>query len=92
MMGEESRTCRLHLALGHAEACPGSACPFWEEGGIALPAGCELERLGVDLARPDLAAYLLELRERLEAARDREERVTARRAFGVLVPPELSDV
>jgi len=89
-MDEERKACHLHLALGTVEACPGGACPFWEEGGIALPAGCELERLGIDLDRPDLAEYLLELREKLEAARDREEHDAARRAFGELVPPDFS--
>lgn len=82
--------CHLHFTLGTVEACPGGACPFWEQGGIALPAGCELERLGIDLDRPDLAEYLLELRVQLEAARDREEQEAARKAFAELVPPDLS--
>ena len=89
-MESEAKTCHLHLTLGHVEACPGGACPFWEHGGTALPAGCELERLGIDLGRPDLAEYLLDLRDQLETARDREERETARRAFSELVPPDLS--
>ena len=89
-MDGETKTCHLHHTLGTAEACPGGACAFWEEGGAALPAGCQLERLAVDLDRPDIAGYLLELRERLEAARDREERDAARRAFAEVVPPELS--
>lgn len=89
-MEGEPTVCHLHLALGAVRACPGGACPFWERGGIALPAGCELERLGIDLGRPDLAEYLLELREQLEAARDREEREAARQAFAELVPPDLS--
>jgi hypothetical protein len=89
-MDSEPKVCHLHLALGTVEACPGGACPFWEHGGIALPAGCELERLGIDLDRPDLAEYLLELREQLEAARDREEREAARKTFAELVPSDLS--
>jgi hypothetical protein len=89
-MPAEPRICHLHLTLGSAEACPGGACPFWEQGGVALPPACELERLGIDLSRPDLAGYLLELREQLEAARDREEQEAARRAFAELVPPDLS--
>jgi hypothetical protein len=90
-MGEERKVCHLHLALGRVEACPGGACAFWEEGGIALPAGCELERLAIDLERPDLAEYLLEVRYKLEPARDREERDAARRAFAEVVPPEFSE-
>jgi hypothetical protein len=89
-MDENRKTCRLHLTMGDVEACPGQACPFWEEGGIALPPGCELERLAIDLDRADLAQYLLELRGTLEAARDRQEREAARRAFAELVPPDLS--
>lgn len=89
-MERNVKACKLHLALGEVEICPGPACSFWEEGGVALPPGCELERLGVDLDRADLARYLLDLRERLEAARDREERTAARQTFAGLVPPELS--
>ncbi|HKU56354.1 MAG TPA: hypothetical protein VJP41_04970 [Gaiellaceae bacterium] len=37
-----------------------------------------LERLGVDLGRPDLAAYLLELRDRLREARDLRDEQAAR--------------
>jgi hypothetical protein len=72
------------------EAFPGLRCPFWEEGGVVVPPGCELERLGIDLERPDLTGYLLEIRTSLEAARDREERNTARRVFAALVPPDVS--
>ena len=89
-MRDEPKVCHLHLTLGTVEACPGGACPFWEQGGVALPAGCELERLGIDLDSPDLAKYLLGLREQLEAARNREEREAARKAFAELVPPDLS--
>jgi hypothetical protein len=89
-MDAESKLCQLHLTLGEVDACPGGACPFWEQGGIALPAGCELERLSIDLDRPELAEYLLELRQKLEDARDREEHDAARKAFAELVPPDLS--
>jgi hypothetical protein len=89
-MNEEQKVCRLHLTMGHVEACPGQPCPFWEDGGVALPPGCELERLAIDLERTDLARYLLELRENLESARDRQERDAARRVFAELVPPDLS--
>jgi hypothetical protein len=42
---------------------------------------CLLERLGVDVRDKDLAAYLLEARERLERARDRAEAEEAHREF-----------
>ncbi len=84
------RTCRIRRALGQVESCPGGACPFWEEGGALLDAGCGLERRGIDLDRPDLAAYLDGLRRELELARDATEREAARRAFAELVPPDLS--
>jgi len=87
---EDRKLCNLHLALDRAEACPEGACPFWEEGGVALASGCELERLSLDLSRHELAAYLLELRGQLEDARDLEERRQARRAFVELVPPDMS--
>ncbi len=85
----ERRVCRLHLAVGSVETCPGSECPFWEEGGDFDP-DCGLEHLGLDLDRPDLADYLLELRRALEEARTLKERDTVRRAFSQLVPPDMS--
>jgi hypothetical protein len=82
--------CRIKLTLDEVEACPEDACPFWEHGGAVLEAGCGLERLSLELDRPNLAEYFVELRERLETARDEEERAAARRALAELVPPELS--
>ena len=82
--------CRIKHTLGVDEPCPEGACPFWEHGGAVVEAGCGLERLHVDVGRPDLAAYLDELRTSLETARDDRERAEARRAFAALVPPELS--
>jgi hypothetical protein len=83
-------TCRIKLAVGDVEPCPEGACPFWEQGGAIVEAGCGLERLRIDVGRPDLAAYLVDLRAALEAARDAREREEARQAFAGLVPPELS--
>src|SRR5262249_8360173 len=58
--------CALQDAVGRVEACPGVGCPFWEEGGAVLEAGCMIERLSLDLARrPERAQSLLELRLRL---------------------------
>jgi len=84
------RVCRIKLAVGEVEACPQGACPFWETGGAVLEAGCGLERLQLDLDRPDLAGYLVELRRTLECARNASEQNEARRAFAGFVPPELS--
>jgi hypothetical protein len=78
----EPRTCTLRLAAqGHAELCPRERCAFWEPGGAVVQGICLIERLGVDVRRPDLAAYLLETRERLELARDRAEMEAAHREF-----------
>jgi hypothetical protein len=58
--------CSLRLVTERKEElCPRELCAFWEPGGAVLPGGCMIERLGVDVRRRDLAAYLLELRERL---------------------------
>jgi hypothetical protein len=87
---DELKICHLHKTMGRVEACPGERCLFWEDGGVVVPPGCELERLGLDLECVELAEYLLELRTSLEAARDHEERNAARRAFATLVPPDVS--
>jgi hypothetical protein len=56
--------CTLELvAEGHAERCSGEDCAFWERG-------CALARIESELdARPEVAAFLLELRRKLEAGR-----------------------
>jgi len=70
----DSPTCTLRLAAhGAAEPCPRERCSFWEAGDAVVEASCVIERLDVDVSRPDLAAYLLELREQLDEARDRQE-------------------
>ncbi len=67
-----SRACILRLAgEGRVEACPGERCVFWEPGGAVLEGGCLIDRLGLDIRRPDVAAYLLEVRERFEAPSER---------------------
>lgn len=63
------RACALQDAVGRVERCPGGACPFWEEGGAIVEAGCAIERLAVDLSNPQLAPRLLELRLTLDRAR-----------------------
>jgi hypothetical protein len=48
-----------------------------------------IERLGVDVRRPDLAAYLLETRRRLEQARDLAEAERAHLEFSRRIGREL---
>ncbi len=59
-MATESFPCRLQLAVGRHETCPGDACPFWQ-GGVCAVAGL---RADVE-PRPELAELLLDLRGRL---------------------------
>ncbi len=82
--------CHIKVALDKVEACPQGACPFWEHGGAVIESGCRLERLSLELDNRHIAAYLAELRERLETARNDEERAAAQQAFAQLVPPEFS--
>jgi len=86
----DSRTCTLRLAAeGRAEACPRERCAFWEPGGAVVEGRCVIERLGIDVGRPDLASYLLETRERLERARNLSEAEATRREFSRRVGLEL---
>jgi len=78
----ESKTCTLRqVAQGETELCPHDACAFWEPGGAVIGGACFVERLGVDLNTPDLATYLLEVRERLEQAKDIAEAEERHREF-----------
>jgi hypothetical protein len=81
--------CTLRLATGVVEFCPQQWCAFWEEGGAVVEGGCVIERLGVDVRRPDVAGYLLDARERLEQARDRSEAEAAHREFAQRIGLEL---
>ena len=86
----EPEMCSLRLAAQrHAELCPRERCAFWEPGGAIVDGACLIERLGVDLAACDLAAYLLETRERLERARDLSEAEVAHREFSHRIGLEL---
>ncbi|MGB2875398.1 MAG: hypothetical protein WBB76_07990 [Gaiellaceae bacterium] len=71
-------TCRLKETLGEAEPCPEKRCPFWEAH--VSSAGCAFGRLQLD-GRPELATFLLEVRDELESARTRVEATDARRLF-----------
>ena len=77
---QTARLCSLSATVGKHEACPEGACPFWEPGGAVLGGRCALEELGVV---PDtaLATWLLEVRERLEAASTEDEERTMRGVF-----------
>ncbi len=75
-------TCALRLmAQGRTEACSRERCAFWEPGRAVGEGQCLVERLGVDVRRPDLAAYLLDVRGRLEQARDLSAAEAAHREF-----------
>jgi hypothetical protein len=78
----EPKHCTLRLAArGEIEVCPEELCAFWEPGGAVLGGDCLIERLGIDVRDRELAAYLLETRERLERARDLAKAELAHREF-----------
>jgi hypothetical protein len=85
-----STDCMLRLAAdGTKEPCPRERCAFWEAGGAVLEGKCLIERLGVDVRRPDLATYLLEARECLEEARVLAEAERAHLEFSRRIGLEL---
>ncbi len=86
--------CLLRESVGVVEHCPADACAFWEHGGAVVSDGCSIERLGLtaELHRsPELASWLLNVREQLERASTHAERVDAHRLFRQLLPPGLRD-
>ena len=86
----ELQSCTLRLAAdGRTEPCTRERCAFWEPGGAVLAGGCLIERLGIDVHGPDLAAYLLEARERLEQVRDVAEAERAHLEFARRISREL---
>jgi hypothetical protein len=90
MSNAKPRTCTLHrIAEGRSERCPRELCSFWKPGGAVVDRGCVIDRLGVDVGRPDLAAYLLEVRARLDGARSLHEAEEAHREFSRRVGLEL---
>ena len=62
------RMCRLEEVVGRNGACPEAQCPFWEPGGTALGGRCGVEAVAA-LQDPQVAEWLLQLRQRLEAAK-----------------------
>jgi hypothetical protein len=84
METQETRLCTLATTVGRSEACPEEACPFWEPGGAVLGGRCAFEELGIS-ADARLAAWLLEIRGRLEATSTVEEDRAVRAAFHHLI-------
>lgn len=80
MEPQHTKLCSLEAAVGRSQACPEDACPFWEPGGAALAGRCAFEELGIS-ADAGLAAWLLEIRGRLEATSSVEEDRALRAAF-----------
>jgi hypothetical protein len=79
-----TRLCSLEAAVGRHEACPKGACPFWEPGGAVLDGRCAVEEL--DIADDaSLAAWLLEIRERLASAESTVAADAAHRLFSHLL-------
>lgn len=74
------RLCSLEAAVGKSKACAEDACPFWEPGGAALGGRCAFEQLDIT-ADASLAAWLLEIRGRLEDGSSVEAERTMRAAF-----------
>lgn len=90
----DEKLCLLKEAVGVTESCPKEACAFWEHGGAVVSDGCSIERLGLtaELHRsPELATWLLSVREQLDRASTHEERISAHRLFRQLLPPGLRD-
>jgi len=81
---QTTRLCSLEKAVGKTEACPEGACPFWEPGGAALGGRCAVESFGV-ATDANLAAWLLEIREKLAASSSEEDEHVMRGIFHYLL-------
>ena len=56
--------CTLYEGVGLRAPCPRELCAFWESG------ACVIKQLATPIeGRPDIAAWLLDLRQTLEAQR-----------------------
>jgi hypothetical protein len=81
------RPCSLADGAGFVEVCWGPNCPFWEEGGALISAGCVVERLGLQVtANPRVARGLLHVRRKLDRATNAEDEAEALSLFYRLVP------
>lgn len=88
----QNSLCALHLALGERDACPGAACAFWEDGGAVVEPGCAFDRVRLEFhARPDVARWMLGVRQSLEDARSAEDVAKARSAVNEVLPPGLHE-
>jgi hypothetical protein len=81
---QTTRLCTLETAVGKTEACPEGACPFWEPGGAALGGRCAIEAFGV-ASDAEVAAWLLEIREKLAVASSEENEHVMRSVFHQLL-------
>ena len=75
-----TRLCSLEAVVGKPKECAKGACPFWEPGGAALAGRCAFEELDIE-ADPGLAAWLLEIRERLASSESTVAADAARSLF-----------
>ncbi len=81
MAGEPTiHLCSLEAAVGRLGACAEGACPFWEPGGAVLEGRCAFEELDITVDAA-LAAWLLEIRERLGSAESPAAADAARSLF-----------
>ena len=64
----------MKKSLGVIEACPGERCAFWEDR------SCAFRNLPVE-DRPEVAEFLLGLRDELERARAEDDEAAARHRF-----------
>jgi hypothetical protein len=78
------KECSLRAAVGEHEQCPGAPCAFWDDGG-PFELSCTVERLRIPLEVHALAQHLLDLRLRLEDAREDAEQRDAPRRFSELL-------
>jgi hypothetical protein len=86
----EQENCTLRLIAEETiEACRRERCAFWDRGSGVVDGHCFIERLGVDVRRPELAAYLLATRERLDRARDLADAEQGHREFSRRIGREL---
>lgn len=85
------RTCVLERTLGHAGACPGHLCPFWEDGGAVIRPGCALSRAPLDLDGAGVAHHLMGLRRRIQQPVSAEDQRQAQRQFGRLLAAAFDD-
>jgi|GEM_PF-5326622 len=84
--GPGVRICSLYQRVGVVRRCS-AGCPFFEPGGAALPPGCLLDRLSLDLdRRPGLVRALLRARRALEQPATHEDVDEARTLLRQLLP------